>query len=147
MFYALLSAPVAILLVAMLLVMTNRKKQRNVVQVRNKKATRVARKNLKKANDFLKAQQREEFYTEVSRALWGYLSDKFNIPLSDLSIDSVSEHLADKEVSAESINKFVEVLNNCEFARFAPGENTGLMNEIYNESIILISQIEGELKS
>ena len=146
-FYSLLAVPASLLLIATILVAGNRKKRRNVVLVKNRKATRVARKNLKKANDFLKTQQREEFYTEVSRALWGYLSDKFNIHLSELSMDSVSEHLADKDVSEESISKFVEVLNNCEFARFAPGDNTGLMNEIYNESIILISQIEGELKS
>ena len=62
-------------------------------------------------------------------------------------MDTVSERLAEKDVSEESINKFSEVLNSCEFARFAPGESADLMNEIYNKSILLISQIEGELKS
>lgn len=146
-FYALLALPVILLLFIIILVVNSRKKKKNVALLRNRKATRVARKNLKKAKEYLSAQQREAFYTEVSRALWGYLSDKFNIPLSDLSMDSVSERLADKEVSEESISKFIEVLNNCEFARFAPGEGKGRMNEIYNESILLISQIEGELKS
>lgn len=145
-FYMALAAPVVLLLILMMIVSNNRKKRSNVALVKNRKATRVARKNLKKANEFLKAQKREEFYTEVSRALWGYLSDKFNIPLSDLSMDSVSEKLADKSVSEESINKFIEVLNNCEFARFAPGESSDRMTEIYKESIVLISQIEGELK-
>jgi len=146
-FYAILAAPIFILLISIMLVVQTRKKKQNVALVRNRKATRVAKKNLKKAKEFLNAQQREEFYTEVSRALWGYLSDKFNIPLSDLSMDTVSERLADKDVSSESIDKFSEVLNSCEFARFAPGESSDLMNEIYNESIMLISQIEGELKS
>ncbi len=62
-------------------------------------------------------------------------------------MDSVSERLAEKQLSPESISKFIEVLNSCEYARFAPGESTGLMNENYNESINVISQIEGELKS
>ncbi len=129
-----------------MIVASTRKKRSNVALVRNRKATRVARKNLRKANEFLKSQQREAFYAEVSRALWGYLSDKFNIPPADLSIDSVSERLAEKDVSAESTGKFVEVLNKCEFARFAPGDSSALMNEVYNESIRLISMIESELK-
>jgi len=146
-YYMLLLAPLVVLILLSLLIISNRKKRSNVAMVRNRKATKVARKNLKIANVFLKSQQREEFYTEVSRALWGYLSDKFNIPLSDLSMDSVRERLSEKNVSEESIDTFIEVLNKCEFARFAPGESTDLMNEIYQESIMFISRIEGELKS
>jgi uncharacterized membrane protein len=145
-FYILLAAPVFLLLLITIILGNMRKRRKNLALVRNRKATRVARRNLKKANEFLKAQKREEFFTEVSRALWGYLSDKFNIPLSDLSMESVSERLTEKEVSEESIKKFTEVLNDCEFARFAPGKNNEVMTEIYNESIKLISQIEGELK-
>lgn len=146
-FYILIAVPIVLLLVTVLIIKSNRKKRRNVALVRNRKATRVARKNLKKAKEFMRSQQQEEFYAEISRALWGYLSDKFNIPLSGLSMDSVSAHLASRQVSGDSIAKFIEVLNNCEFARFAPGESKGRMNEIYNESILLISRIESELKA
>jgi hypothetical protein len=146
-YFILLAVPVAFLVFLSLLIISQRKKRSNVALVRNRKATKVARKNLKIANEYLKSKQREEFYTEVSRALWGYLSDKFNIPLSDLSMDTVSERLSDKEVSSESIETFLEVLNKCEFARFAPGESSSLMNEIYQEAIMFISQIESELKS
>ena len=143
----LLAAPVVMLALLSLLIINSRKKKSNVALVRNRKATKVARKNLKIANQFLKSQQREEFYTEVSRALWGYLSDKFNIPLSDLSMDTIRERLSEKNVSEESIDTFIEGLNKCEFARFAPGESTNLMNEIYQEAIMFISRIESELKS
>ncbi|MDT8392517.1 MAG: BatD family protein [Bacteroidales bacterium] len=146
-FYILIAVPIVLLLITIIIIKSNRKKRRNVALVRNRKATRVARKNLKKAKEFMRSQQQEEFYTEISRALWGYLSDKFNIPLSGLSMDSVSKHLASRQVSDDSIAKFIEVLNNCEFARFAPGESKGRMNEIYNESILLISKIESELKA
>ena len=146
-FFIFLAVPVAILIILSFLLVNMRKRRSDLALVRNKKATRVARKNMKKAKEFLKTQQQEAFYTEISRALWGYLSDKFNIPLSDLSMDSVSERLAEKQLSPERISKFIEVLNSCEYARFAPGESAGLMNEIYNESINVISQIEGELKS
>jgi len=146
-YFIMLAAPVFILLLLSVLLINNRKKKSNIALVRNRKATKVARKNLKSANEFLKAQKREEFYTEVSRALWGYMSDKFNIPLSDLSMDTVKEHLSEKNVSEENIETFIEVLNKCEFARFAPGESESLMNEIYQEAIMFISRIESELKS
>ncbi|NQT76305.1 MAG: protein BatD [Bacteroidetes bacterium] len=146
-FFILLAAPVVLLIFLSFLLINMRKRRSDLALMRNKKATKVARKNLKKAREFLKTQQQEAFYTEISRALWGYLSDKFNIPLSDLSMDSVSERLTEKQLSPERISKFIEVLNSCEYARFAPGESSGLMNEIYNESINVISQIEGELKS
>lgn len=146
-YFILLGLPVVILLLVALFFYTIRKRRKDVAMVKNRKATRIARKNLKIANGFLKNQQKEEFYTEVSRALWGYLSDKFNIPLSDLSMDSVRGRLGAKQVSEESIDSFIEVLNKCEFARFAPGESDNLMNEIYQEAIMFISQIESELKS
>lgn len=146
-FYILLASPLVVLLLLVVAVKANRRKRNNIARLRNKKATRIARKNLKKAREYLKTQSREAFYTEISRALWGYLSDKFNIPLADLSMDSVSEHLASKQVSEESISRFTGVLNKCEFARFAPGKSNELMNEVYNDSIELISRIEGELKS
>ena len=146
-YFMLLAGPVIIIALLALILVNSRKRKSNVALVRNRKATKVARKNLKIANEFLKAQQRKEFYTEVSRALWGYLSDKFNIPLSELSMDSVRERLSAKQVSRESIDSFIEVLNKCEFARFAPGESTDLMNEIYQEAIVFISRIESELKS
>ena len=139
--------PVVIMAIAAILVASSRKRRNNLALVRNRKATKVARKNLRAANAFLKAQKREEFYTEVSRALWGYLSDKFNIPLSDLSMDTVRDKLSEKHVSEESIDSFIEVLNKCEFARFAPGESSNLMNEIYQDAILFISRIESELKS
>ena len=145
-FFALLAIPVVLLMLLSIIMANNRKKKQNVALLKNRRATRIARKNLKKAKEFLQSRQREEFYAEVSRALWGYLSNKFNIPLSELSIDTVSERLGSKDISEESIEKFIGALNKCEFARFAPGDNTGLMSEVYDESISTISQIEGELK-
>jgi hypothetical protein len=146
-YYILLAAPLAILALASILILSSRKRRKDTVMVRNRKATRVARKNLRIAKGFLRSQQDQAFYAEISRALWGYLSDKFNIPPSDLSMDTVRERLNEKQVSNDSIDEFLGVLNKCEFARFAPGERANLMNEIYQESIMFISRIESELKS
>ncbi len=114
--------------------------------MRNRKATKVAQKRMKKAQQFLKENNKNDFYIEVSQALWGYLSDKFSIPMANLSMDTVSESLKKKEVKEETIKQFIDTLNNCEFARFAPGDSTSAMENIYNEAINIISLIENELK-
>jgi hypothetical protein len=78
--------------------------------------------------------------------LWGYISDKFSIPLANLSLDSAQTTLAEKNVSENIRNKFIEILNNCEFARFAPAEANVTMESIYNDAVAIISQTEQELK-
>ena len=78
--------------------------------------------------------------------MWGYISNKFNIPLSDLSIETVYQRLTAKGVGDEMIRRFTGVLESCEYARFAPGDKSGRMQEIYNEAVAVISNIEQELK-
>jgi len=124
----------------------NKKRSGNIALVRNRKANKVARKNLKKAGEYLEKRATEAFFEEISRALWGYISNKFNIPLSDLSIESVNQRLSDKNISEENIHQFTGVLENCEFARFAPGDKSEKMQSIYNEALEVISKIEQELK-
>ena len=124
----------------------NKKRSGNIALVRNRKANKVARKNLQKAGEYLQKNATDAFFEEISRALWGYISNKFNIPLADLSIETVYNRLSDKAISEESISKFTGVLENCEYARFAPGDKSGKMQEIYNEALEVISKIEQELK-
>jgi len=118
----------------------------DTVLMKNLKATKVARKRLRKADEFLKSGNQEAFYVEISQALWGYLSDKFSIPLAELSIDSVHEALLRKNVREEIITQFTGTLQNTDFARFAPGEKSVNMERIYNEALEIISKIERELK-
>lgn len=122
------------------------KKRSNIAFMRNKKATGIARKRLKSAERFMKQNKPDEFWSEASNALWGYMSDKFNIPRSALSMDSVNGALRSKGVKDELISNFIEVLNKCEFARFAPGNKTQAMDEIYKQSIEVITRTEDELK-
>jgi hypothetical protein len=114
--------------------------------MKNRKATRVAIKRLKKASVFLKEQKQEPFYIEISQALWGYLSDKFSIPLAELSMESVNEALMKKNVKEEIIKQFIQTLDNTEFARFAPGEKALIMEKTYNEALEIITRIERELR-
>ncbi len=145
-FYALFIVPALLFVVFIFLLKKELKKRTNIALMRNRKATRVAQKRMKKAQAFLQENNRKAFYEEVSQALWGYLSDKFSIPLSNLSMDTVKDTLLAREVKEETISQFIETLNHCEFARFAPGDSGSDMKNIYDESVVIISKIEGDLK-
>jgi hypothetical protein len=114
--------------------------------MKNRKATRVAIKRLRKAEGFLKQGKQDPFYEEIYQALWGYLSDKFGIPLSELSADTVNDMLKSKNVSEALIGQFSSTLNETEFARFAPGDKILRMDETYQKALEIISRIERELR-
>jgi hypothetical protein len=145
-YYFLLLLP-ALLFGAMVFFWKNQiKKRSDIAFMRNKKATRIATSRLKKASVYLRAGKQEAFYNEISQALWGYLSDKFNISLAELSTESVRSALQSKEVNESIIAQFTDTLTHCEFARFAPGDKSTIMEQIYNEALTIITKIERELK-
>ncbi len=145
-FWLLLVVPLMLFLVFLVLWRKLAARRSDTVLMKNLKATKIARKRLQKAEQFLKSGKQDDFYIAISQALWGYLSDKFGIPLSELSIDSVHEALIQKNVNESIISQFIETLNNTEFARFAPGEKSVNMERIYNEALEIISKIERELR-
>ena len=105
-----------------------------------------AKKRLNNAYNFLKTNNQNSFYEEFSQALWGYISDKLNIARSQLSMETVKEIMLDKNVGEDIVNEFIELLNNCEFARFAPGDSNKKMDDLYNKGIELITKAEKLLK-
>ncbi len=119
---------------------------KNQALVKNKQATKVAKKRLNNAHKYMISNEQNSFYEEFSQALWGYISDKLNIVRSQLSMDSVREIMLSKEVSEDIVNEFVELLNNCEYARFAPGDANKKMDELYQKGIELITKAEKHLK-
>jgi len=145
-FYILLIVPIVMFILFVIFMKNELKKRSNIALMRNRKATKVAKKRMKQAHLFLKENNKEKFYVEVSQALWGYLSDKFSIPIANLSMETVSDTLTNKGVKEETIKQFIETLNNCEYVRFAPGDSSSAMENIYNESVNIISLIENELK-
>ena len=109
---------------------------------RNRKADKVARGRLKNAYQYLKAKDQEKFYVEMSQALWGYIADKLGIERSKLSMETVSETMKGKNVPDELTQQFVDTLNYCEFARFAPGSAEEKMDDLYQRGIEVISKAE-----
>lgn len=118
----------------------------NVVRMKTKKANKIANKRMKLAGKLLGENKKDEFYDEVLKALWGYISDKLTIPVSKLSKDNIDEKLKNYGVDNELIEEFLKTLNDCEFARFAPGDDNQAMDKIYKSSLELISKMENSIK-
>ena len=114
----------------------------DVVGLRNRRAFKEAKKNLRKAEKYMNEHNQEAFYIEISKALWGFLSKKFNIPVAELSIENVHHVLLGKQIQSEHIDQFLKALENCEFARFAPnGTSAQSMQDVYDEAFAVISSI------
>ena len=118
----------------------------NIVKMKNKKANKVATKRLKLAGKLLSENKKNEFYDEILKALWGYISDKLNIPVSQLSKDNIESKLSEYGVDALLIKEFIDALNECELARYAPGNENEAMDKVYTASVNIISKMENSIK-
>lgn len=118
----------------------------NVAKVKTKKANKVATRRMKLAGMLLAENKKNEFYDEVLKALWGYISDKLSIPVSQLSKDNIEAELTNYGVQEALIAEFIGVLNECEYARYAPGNENEAMDKVYSASVEVISKMENSIK-
>ena len=115
----------------------------DVVGRRTSRANKVAKKRLRSAELFMKKHQSEQFYQEVLRALWGYLSDKLNIPVSQLTRQNIVDNLAHRGVSDEICNEIVVILDECEMARYTPDSSLDSNVEaIYDKAVQAINALD-----
>lgn len=141
--YFILIAAFILLFAIILIVMRMRmSSQADAVQARRKRANKVAVNKLRKASKLMRAGKASDFYDETLRALWGYVGDKLNIPVSELSRENISQRLAERGVGQEVTDSFIAAIDECEFVRYAPGDPQGNMNRVYDKSITAIEQIE-----
>lgn len=119
----------------------------DVVGTKNRKATKMALSRLKLAETFLKQNLYTAFYEELHKALLGFISDKLNISLADLSRDRISEALKEGNVSEEHISTFIGLLDACEFARYSPSAGNEAMAAHYEAALDVISSIDSSMKA
>ena len=145
-FWLSLALPLIILIV---LVAISRKRvadNANMAKVRAGKANSVAVKRLKVARKLMKENRKDEFYDEMMRALLGYFGDKLSIPVAELSKDNIEAELKRRKVAEEPVKQVIGLLDDCEFARYAPGDDTGRMDRLYEQAATVIGQIENTIK-
>lgn len=121
------------------------RESRNTVLVRGKRANKVAIQRFRAAKQAMNTENRHTFYEEMSRALWGYMSDKLNIPVANLTKENVREELGKRGVSREESATFSLLITRCEEAQYAPG-TPAQMGDIYKEGVEFISRMESAIK-
>ncbi len=113
--------------------------------VRNRKAGKVAGKRLRLAAECLKMEDIDKFYEEILNALWGYISDKLNIPVSDLTRTNAISALTERGISEEKIKSLNEILDTCEFARYSPSKSGTEAATIYEGASQFIRSVENSI--
>ena len=117
----------------------------DLVKSRGKRANKVATKRLKRAAKLMADNKPGEFYDETLRALWGYVGDKLNIPVEQLSRDNITDRLKDHGIDADATAPFLEAIDECEFERYAPGDPKGNMNKVYELAMKGITTLNEKL--
>lgn len=143
--YFIVAAAILILFAAVYVAMRKHiRDSRNTALVKGRRANKVAVQRFRTAAKYMKEQNRHAFYEEMLRALWGYLSDRFNIPVADLTKESVREELARRGAHDEA-RLITEIISECEEAQYSPSASVR-MDEVYAEGIDIISRIESAIK-
>ena len=117
----------------------------DIVKKRSNRAGKIATKRLRLANKLMLQGKQGEFYDEVMRALWGYMSYKLNMPAEKLNRDNIRETLCRHFVDDATIEKFTTALDECEFERYAPGDAAGNMNRTFESAMTAIMDIENAI--
>ncbi len=113
--------------------------------VRKRGAGRIAKKHLAHAEKSMKNNDKENFFVNVLSALYSYAGNKMNIPVAELSKEKVVELLKGKNVQEDAINELVKLMDECEFARYAPGLQSGDLQDVYNRAATIITKIENSV--
>jgi hypothetical protein len=144
--YLLLVALIVVLFIIAYVALHKRIRDRqNTVLMRGRRANKVAIQRFRTAARFLKEENKHAFYEEMLRALWGYMGDKFNIPVANLTKENVREELNKRNVQPELAQRFSEIISRCDEAQYSPIADTR-MSDIYNEGVEFISKLESVIK-
>ncbi|MDZ7738482.1 MAG: BatD family protein [Bacteroidales bacterium] len=135
----------ALLFIIMLILRREQiKRNSDIARVRNRKAAGIASKRLKKAAACLNESDTEGFYDELLKALWGYLADKFNIPVSELSIDTVNSTMIRNKYSTDISGELQDVIAKCEYSKYSPDTDISTADDIYKKAEEIIKIIENK---
>ena len=121
------------------------RESQNLVLVRGKRANKVALQRFRAARQYMEEQNRHAFYEEMLRALWGYMSDKFNIPVSNLTKEYVREELSKRGITPDEAQRFSQIITQCDEAQYSPSASAQ-MQEVYQAGVALVSMIEQKVK-
>lgn len=134
--------PVILLVGSIIFVRIYTDRHADMVAFNSRRADKIASKRFKHANLCMKKNDVSGFYTELLRALWGYMGDKLKMPTSELLRDNIRQKMESKGVNEEAINEFVDILDKCEFAKYSPEGGKQDMPAVYRDAVKVIDNVE-----
>lgn len=144
-YFAMLGVAAILFAAAFVLLRKRIRDNRNAALVRGRRANKVAVQRFRVAKRYMAEQNQHAFYEEMLRALWGYMSDRFNIPVANLTKENVREELHKRGVAAEDTQLFSGIITRCDEAQYSPF-SSARMNDVYTEAVDLLSRIESVIK-
>lgn len=144
-FYSMYAIALILFLAVLFVRREHIRRNADIAAVKNRKAAKVAVKRLREASACIKRGESDRFYEEILKALWGYLSDKLNIPVSELTRTNAVTTLQDKGASEEKIREMTDILDKCEYARYAPSAAATEVTAIYDGASRFIRSIENTI--
>ncbi len=136
--------PLLVLIIIVVLRRKQIKERANITKQRNKKANKIAMRRLKKAKSLMKNEDKD-FYNETIKALWGYVADKLDMKTSMLSRENVSGALQEENIQEDLIDNLLDIIDECEYAHFAPAADDTEKQRIYSDAVSLITKLEQKL--
>lgn len=122
------------------------KARSNIQLMKTKKAGKVAKKRLRIAKTFMQTHDSSKFYNEILNAVWGYTSDKLDIPVSNLNKENIANELDKYGASEDLVKEILRILDECEFAQYAPAQSDDQMEQIYNSTSNIMDKLENTRK-
>lgn len=144
-YYICIAVPSILFIVLVLLRRKQIAESKDIARTRNRKASKLTMKRLKLAQQHLKSDNESLFYEELVRALWGYLSDKLSIPMAELTKDSARNQLSERGVADETIASLLDLMDTCEFARYAPAAANTSKPELLKSAESILNKLENSI--
>ena len=141
-FWILLFIPILVIMSSILIKKYILNKTEDLVIRKQKRAQQLARKYLSSAKKVIHDQAK--FYEALERALHNYLKAKLKIETTELSKSKIQKLLNDKGIEKQISSEYVEVIENCERARYAPGSSINTKEDL-KKSGELISKIDRQI--
>jgi hypothetical protein len=146
-FYTLFFLPILLLILLGIYNKIVRKTDTPSSNWKNKKANKIALKRLKNAQNCINNNDFDGFFEEIEKSLWGYFADKFKVASADLSKETVSSYFQSSAIEDVIESKFIALLDECEFARYAPASNKNAqMDAVLSKAKNIIIEVETALK-
>lgn len=141
-FWSLLALPFALIPVVVLLRKKKQAYDSDVTGNKIRRSNRLAKKYLSEAKKHLG--NKEPFYVALEKALHNFLKAKLNIETSEMSKERISELLLSKNALQPTIADFMRIMDNCEFARYAPSSGSAMQQD-YDNAVAVITALEKQI--